>query len=204
MPAKKLILEKIKQVKTLPFPSKLLTCKFDRLTYNLLPLTHESVKDKNVVKLLARWRKKHEFWFQSQFKVTDKGTKIWLQKKVIDTPDRILFLIKADGKYIGHVGFFRFNFKDLTCEIDNVVRGELHYPGIIGNALEHLMAWGKKKLFLNSYTLETTSDNQRAIKLYTRLGFVEDKRIPLIYVKRKDFSEWIKAAKDHKKEIKSG
>jgi len=64
------------------------------------------------------------------------------------------------------------------------------------------MKWGKKNLFIKNYTLETTSDNQKAINLYSKLGFSEFKRIPLIQTDKNGYNEWIGAPKNYKKEIK--
>lgn len=196
------ILSKIKKLKSLSFGEVRIKCLFDHKKYNLVLITGDCVEDRNIVRLLAKWRKKHQSWFQAQFKVTTKGTKIWLEKKVIDTPDRLLFLINIDDDFIGHMGFFRFDFKNFNCEIDNVIRGKPGYPGIIQNSLKYLMKWGKKNLDIKNYTLETTSDNQKALSLYVRLSFIEFKRIPLIETDKKGYNEWIEAPKDYKKNIK--
>ena len=196
------ILLKIKTFKSLPFGKTAINCVFSNQKYQLVLVTKDCVNNKNIVRLLAKWRKFHQSWFQAQFKVTIKGTKIWLEKKVIDTPDRLLFLIKVNNNLIGHIGLFRFNFDNYSCEIDNVVRGELGYPGIIQNGLKYLMNWGRKNLFIKNYTLETTSDNQKALGLYTKLGFSEFKRIPLIKVNTNGYNEWIEAPNGYENEIK--
>ena len=202
MKKRDIILLKIKKIKLLSFGKTIINCFFDNQKYKLILITKDCVKNRNIIRSLAHWRKKHQSWFQAQFKVTIKGTRIWLEKKVIETPDRILFLISVDNNLIGHFGFFRFNFKNHSCEIDNVVRGEPGYPGIIQNGLKYLMKWGKKNLFIKNYTLETTSDNERAIRLYSKLGFKEYKRIPLIQTNKNGYNEWIEAPKNYKNNIK--
>ncbi len=196
------VLLKIKKIKSLAFGKTVINCIFNNQKYRLILITKDCVKNRNIIRLLAKWRKVNQSWFQAQFKVTIKGTEIWLEKKVINTEDRVLFLIKVNNKYIGHLGFFRFDFNNLTCEIDNVVRGEQSFPGIINVSLRYLMKWGKKNLFIKNYTLETTSDNQRAISLYHKLKFIEFKRISLIKVNTKGYDEWIEAPKNYKNEIK--
>ena len=196
------ILSKIKKLKSLSFGELKIRCLFNHQKYNLVLITRDCIENRNIARLLAKWRKKHQSWFQAQFKVTTKGTKIWLEKKVIETPDRLLFLINIGNDFIGHMGFFRFNFKNYSCEIDNVVRGEPGYPGIVQNGLKYLMKWGKKNLFIKNYTLETTSDNQKAINLYSKLGFSEFKRIPLIQTDKNGYNEWVVATTSYKKNIK--
>lgn len=195
------ILDKIHEYKQLPFGTTNITCNFNELNYQLILITKDCIKKKTITKLLAWWRKKHEKWFPSQFKITLKGTTKWLKEKVIEMPDRLLFLIKVKGEYIGHIGLFRFDFDNFSCEIDNIVRGVNIYSGIMTNAIQYMMDWGKKELELKKYTLETTSDNEKAITLYNRLGFSIFKKIPLIYVKKNGGGEWIVAPIDYKEKI---
>lgn len=196
------ILKKIKKVKSKPYSDIRIKCNFGKLKYNLLLLTKESINNPKIIKLLSLWREKHEFWFQSQFKVTFDGTQKWLKDRVVNTPDRLLFMIKVKNRYIGHIGLFRFDFNKKTCEIDNIVRGVNLYPGIMSNAIEYMMSWGKTELGLKNYTLETTSDNQKAISLYTKLGFYEYKRIPLVETNDKGYNEWKPAPKNYNNFIK--
>lgn len=198
---KKELLNKIKKIKSKLYGSIRIKCTFKKLKYDLFLLTENCITDKKIIRLLFLWRKKHEFWFSSQFKISFKGTEKWLKERVIETPDRLLFMIKVKDIYIGHIGLFRFNLKKNTCEIDNVIRGNPLYPGIIFNALNYLMKWGNDKLLLKSYTLETSSDNNSAIKLYKKLGFKEIKRVPLVQVNKKGYNEWIFAPKNFKGRI---
>lgn len=193
---KQKILAKIKEIKNQSFGKTKINCNFNQISYNLILLTRDCIKDDNLIKLLFLWRKKHEIWFQSQFPISFEGTRKWFQERVIETPDRILFILKVNNNYIGHIGLFRFDFKKNTCEIDNVVRGEKAYPGIMFNALEYLIKWGKSELSLKGYTLETSSDNDKALNLYHKLNFTETKRLPLIQINEKGYNEWIFAPKN--------
>ncbi len=157
---------------------------------------YESVKNKTIINLLAKWRKSHEKWFPSQFKVTKEGTKKWLKEKVIEVPDRLLFMIRVNNKYFGHVGIFRFDFDNAMCELDNIVRGESTIPGIMTSACLEIMNWGKQKLGIKWYQLTTSSDNIKAVQLYQRLGFREIKRILMVQVKKNGGTEWVEASKN--------
>lgn len=187
---KKETLEKIRTIKHLKFGEVSIPGTVGRVGYNLVLLTRECVNDPHIVRLLGRWRKKHEFWFPSQFPVSFGRTRVWLQQRVIDEPDRLLCMIRVHDTYIGHVGLYRFDFKTGTCEIDNIVRGRREYPGIIASAISLMMSWGTRELGLKGYTLETTSDNEKALKLYKSLGFEESKRVKTenrytVFMKRK-------------------
>ncbi len=165
-------------------------------------LTHDHRTDVHIVRLLARWRKKHEYWFPAQFPVTLKRTAVWLEKKVIEEPDRLLFMISDHGTYRGHVGLYRFDFEHHSCEIDNIVRGRSGPKGMMAQAIQLMMKWGRETLGLTQYTLQTTSDNVRALALYTRLGFVETKRVPLVYTKTSDGGLWEVASNENADNIK--
>jgi RimJ/RimL family protein N-acetyltransferase len=117
---------------------------------------------------------------------------------VVETPDRLLFMISVNGAYLGHVGLFRFEFDDRTCEIDNIVRGESGYPGLIEDAIANMMRWGSNRLGLKGYTLQTFSNNERSLSLYTRLGFREVKRVPLLKIEVEGGVEWVDAPADYR------
>lgn len=155
-------------------------------------ISQSAYDDKDEIRLLAKWRHASQVWFPAQFTVTEEGTRDWVQKKLIDAEDRILFFIETpNGKPIGHVGLFRFNFSEFACEIDNVIRGETYIPGIMTSAIVTLIAWAKKYLKVKKIYLEVFSDNSRAFKLYQRCDFVEIKRIPLKKEKQNGRVSWI-------------
>src|SRR3989344_2337083 len=191
-------LSRIKQGKD---SKKSISATYQDVRYQLIPLTIQSIDDTEIISLLTAWRKKHEFWFPAQFRVTVPGTRVWLAERVLNVPDRILFMIRVGGTYIGHVGLFRYDNEDNTIEIDNIVRGEPDYPGIMTHALTTLMTWGKTSLGLADYRLQTASDNDRALRLYTRLGFRETKRTPMLHVKTPGGWQWEDAPMGYKGKI---
>ena len=48
-----------------------------------------------------------------------------VRKGVIDTEDRLLFLITSNGVTIGHIGLYRFDYRAHSCELDNVLREKM-------------------------------------------------------------------------------
>ncbi len=165
-------------------------------TFQLVPLTQKSVDDKKVIALLANWRDQVQEWFPAQFTVSEEGTKTWLQKGVIENPDRLLFMIEVDDEYIGHVGLYRFDFDNKTVDIDNIVRGVNKYPGIMFSAIKTMMQWAREVLDVQGFTLITHSDNTPAVSLYNKLGFVEEKRIPLKKERFENRTEWVEQEDD--------
>lgn len=183
------------------FGDKTIQTQFNKQPYDLVPLTYDSIYNTHLVKLLARWRKKHEFWFPSQFPVTFEKTKVWLRERVLDEKDRILFMICIQDVYVGHLGFYRFDSKNRTLEIDNVIRGSDILPGIMSHAMITLMRWGVRELSLNDIIVQVGSDNLRAKRFYEKLGFSETKRIPLVLKKEKNISRWVEAPSGYNQPI---
>ncbi len=186
----------IKTLKQLPYGVFRIESIYNNQPFSLVLLTRDSIRNNDIIGKLSKWRKRHEVWFPDQFPVSDKRTKRWLQKKVIDIRDRLLFMVHTDGKDIGHIGLFRFNVAQHACEIDNIVRGEDGFPGIMGQAVQLMIGWGRTIFGIKTYRLQTTSDNQRALRLYKRLGFKENRRLPLVYRKTSDGGQWIDASDD--------
>ena len=172
------VIETIRGLKHKSFGETTIRCYFDDMQYDMILMTADCGNNKYLMKTIGIWRKQNESAFVNQFPFSVEGTTKWFKEYVINMPDRLLFLINVKGEYIGHLGLYRFNFARHTCEIDNIVRGRAKYPGLMGSAVFCMMEWGKDNLDLRRYTLKVLSDNDRAIRFYTRLWFKEHSRIP--------------------------
>lgn len=178
---KKLTLEKIKAFKNTSFKKVSITAFLDSQPFTLFLLT-KGVKDNySMLKRIGDWRKENEKWYLSQFPISPSRTRSWFATQVTGQPDRLLFIISKRRKYIGHVGLFRFDFSEDSAEIDNVLRGEKEFKGIMGEAILAVMRWGQQNLDIRNYSLKVLSDNVRAVTLYKKLGFKAVKKIPLYY-----------------------
>jgi RimJ/RimL family protein N-acetyltransferase len=187
---------RLKAFKDSPFGEVRVKDAFNGVEYELLLLTGDRASDDEIINLLGRWRKENEDYFLGKFQVTMERTRAWFKNHLMEKPDRALFIVRAPDGYIGHVGLFRFESEIKSCEIDNIVRGEKKYPGIMGAAIISMMRWGKSALGIEGYTLKVLADNERAIRLYVKLGFVETGRIPLMLITGKDGPEWTEAPAD--------
>ena len=178
---KKLTLAKIKAFKNTSFKKVCLTPTIDSKPFKVFLLTKGIENNYSMMERLGRWRKENEKWYLSQFPISPRRTKLWFVYHVTAQPDRLLFIISKNGKYIGHVGLFRFDFLRDCAEIDNVLRGEKEFKGIMGISILAVMRWGEQNLDIKEYSLKVLSDNTRAVRLYEKLGFKTVKKIPLYY-----------------------
>lgn len=147
----------------------------------LLPICELHAEDEEMIEMLGRWREEHAHVYPTQFPVTFAGTKRWLRERLLDAPDRILFLITdPKGKPIGHVGFASVLNDDGTMELDNLLRGSLSgHREIVRLAVEALLAWAQNTIGPEGFTLRVLASLKHVIKLDQRIGFVEVERIPL-------------------------
>jgi RimJ/RimL family protein N-acetyltransferase len=186
-------LNKIAAFKAAPFKSTIINAEFEGENFNLVLITKECENMPNIIDLLSKWRKENEDWFTAIFPVTHEGTKVWMRDRLINEPDRILFLIEVKGEFIGHVGLWRFDFDTFSCEIDNIVRGEKSFPGIMYNAISEMHNWGRKQLGIKNFYLQTFLENEKAINLYKKLDYEIIKVESLQKVSNGNRIEWIKS-----------
>lgn len=162
----------------------------------LYVVTKNLIERDDVISTLAEWRDKANIWFPSQFPVTIEGTKKWAREQLLNKSDRILFFVEIAGGNDGpfaHVGLYRFDYENRTCEIDNIIRGKniQATKGGVTIALQAMIDWAFTNLGFTALYLQVFSDNKRAIALYKRLGFGEDNRVPLIKKVDSKVISWI-------------
>jgi RimJ/RimL family protein N-acetyltransferase len=156
----------------------------------LRPVTRCHLRDtpenNHLVSLLSEWRASNQEWYPSVFRVTEEGTKKWLKNQVIETDDRILFLIESvDRELFGHMGLFR-------GEIDNVLRGRTgHVNAGMTHGMVSLMKWSASELSLKQLHLRVFWDNTRAIEFYEKCGFCRIGRIPLRKMGENGMLRWV-------------
>lgn len=183
------------------FYSTSLLSKFNENDVKLVLITRDCIEKAEIVNLFSRWRKENEFWFQATFPVTNAGTKVWLKNKLIEETNRLLFLIEINNEYIGHVGLWKFDFGKKACEIDNIVRGENKYPGIMYFAIDLLQTWARSTLNIRDFYLQTYLENIKAINLYKKLGYEIVKSEPVINVNEGLRAEWVLAPDNYSGKI---
>jgi len=193
---KEKVLDCLKLMKEIPFGGSI-----SEDDFKIMPLTRDRVEDDIIINLLVRWRKENQFWFRDMFDVTVDSTKKWYIDQLTNKGDRISFMIKVKDNYIGHIGLNRFDFDNSSCSLDNIIRGESLYKGIMFETISYLHEWGRDILEIDKYTLETCSNNYRALNLYKNLGYVEIKRDPMRAIETSSGIEWVSTPKNYKDNI---
>ena len=145
----------------------------------LRPIDEALCKLPEVVEKLTRWRSVFMQYFLTQFPASEERTSTWLEKVVIPSDDRVLFLICDDvGRLVGNFGVC--NIKPHEAELDNLIRGERGgAPGLIFFAEIAMLRWLYFGLGVKSVTGHVFSNNSRTINLHSKVGFSERQRFDL-------------------------
>lgn len=171
--------------------------RLEGLPARLEPLTWKDVERPESLALLAQWRQAAMDAFPTQFPVTLRGTRAWLREQVLQVADRLLFWVADEaGNRYGHLGLARFDFLGRQAEVDNVIRGLPGLPGVMTAAVRSLVSWSRQELGLRGLSLRVFADNQRAIRLYERCGFLPSSQIPLTCLHDGPVRRWIEANTD--------
>ncbi len=159
----------------------------------LLPVCELHISDDSTIAKLAKWRDENSFAYPTRFPVTFDGTKKWLRTHLLDVNDRILFLVlDIRGNALGHVGLANAINETAEIEIDNILRGEKQSePGILSLAMQTLLEWTQETLHPKRIFLHVFSDNQHAIAFYHRLGFSDEKLLPLKRIESGDIVNYV-------------
>ena len=147
----------------------------------LIPVARLHKADNQLIHKLSNWRRDNQAAYPTRFEVTEKGTASWLSDRLLNSEDRILFLVQNRfGEVIGHVGLANCINENCEIEADNIVRGVNQCdPGIMTEAMQVLLKWSNDTLWPDKIFLRVFEDNHRAVGFYEKLGFHKTGRIPL-------------------------
>jgi RimJ/RimL family protein N-acetyltransferase len=114
-------------------------------------------------------------FFLTQFPATPQRTADWLEKVVLPSNDRILFLICKDkNEPIGNFGVC--NIRQISGELDNIIRGRKgDHSRIIYYSAITILAWMFGPLSIKFANIHVFSNNIKAINLYSSVGFTLSK-----------------------------
>ncbi len=147
----------------------------------LVPVCRLHEHDADLIRLLAAWRVRNMHVYPTQFRVTFDGTAAWLRERVLDVPDRIMFLVRdGDGRWIGHGGIDNALADGASVRLDNVMRGvDDAPPGLMHDAVATLLGWVERAIGPKTVWLKVFSDNEPAIRFLRGLGFRDERLMPL-------------------------
>ena len=139
----------------------------------LVPIDQKLIENKNIIQSLVKWRNENMRFFLTRFKASEDRTYNWLKDIVLTSDDRILFVIfENEQKAVGNIGLC--NITEKSAEIDNVLKGEkTEKNGFMFFAQIALIKWAISNLKIDDIYLNVISDNDNAIRFYSKLGFIK-------------------------------
>jgi perosamine synthetase len=182
------VFEKMSEIKN---QKSKITFFHNEINYFLVPVTESSINN-NLVSFMKSLRENSQKWFPSSFKVTLESTENWLKNKIINNDSKLLYIIEnMKGNRIGHLGLNFIDLNEKICELDNVIKHEsISIKGIMQKASEILIEKARELFDLDAIYLRVFSDNEKAINLYHKLGFIEINRVPMSLKIDSNHSYW--------------
>lgn len=156
----------------------------------ITPVTRVDLWKDGLISDFSKWRGQHQYAYPTRFKVSEKGTKGWLDS-VLSSTSRLLFtLTDSDNKRVGHIGL-SWNFETDQLEVDSVLRGEKVKSGFMTKAMEWLEDYSYKEFNTQSLYLRVLESNSRAVSFYERLGYEVDSVLCLSSVSEGEFTSLV-------------
>lgn len=142
------------------------------------------------LELLSEWRNRYVKSFLTEFSAHASRTERWLVDFVHANPSKLLFMVEnLDGEPLGHIGIDFIDWEAGYGEADAIVSGGASPRGLMKEALQTMLAWAGDQLGLTRLAVRVRSDNT-ALEFYRKVGFVEQKRVPLNVERTQDMVRW--------------
>lgn len=147
----------------------------------LVPVCRLHQANVPLVRAMGRWREENADAFATRFPITVEGTARWIEGRVIETPDRILFLVvENSGRPVGYLGFANCFNKAGMMELVNHLMGETDVsPMLMIHARRALEDWARKRFGPRGFYGYILTDNERAIRFSLAMGMRKGRLIPL-------------------------
>ncbi|RZT30825.1 GNAT family N-acetyltransferase [Cupriavidus agavae] len=142
------------------------------------------------LELLSEWRNRYVKSFLTEFVAHATRTERWLVDYVHANPSKLLFMVEdLDGKPLGHIGIDFIDWETGYGEADAIVSGGDSPRGLMKEALRTMLQWAEDQLGLTRLAVRVRSDNT-ALEFYRKVGFVEQKRVPLNVERTEHMVRW--------------
>lgn len=138
-------------------------------------------KDKLVLKFLdfdeiEVVRTLRNYWSKSGYFIDSNMIQVHQQKAWYENyrhkEDDLMFVILYEGVFVGTIALYDINLKNYSCEFGRLMlMEEWTNKGIAFSVSKLLCNWAEEELGIKKFYLEVFSENIRAIRLYSKIGF---------------------------------
>lgn len=141
--------------------------------------------------LTRDWRNRPEVrrWFKSSSSITKEQHETWYESYLLKYDDYVFLVFdKLSGAFVGQVSVYNIDQASSSAEVGRFITApDCGEKGYFKAACQELLNFVFCALGINTVYLEVHFDNERAIKIYGQLGFVNDEingdYIKMLFVK---------------------
>jgi RimJ/RimL family protein N-acetyltransferase len=131
------------------------------------------------VSLVTKWRKKYRNMFLTDFAITEKNTKKWIEN-IISNDDRILHVIYFNGEKVGTIGTAKYEPTQNCAQLDSLMKNPTcHVPWLISVVEIIYLKWMFEYFNLSMIKGILFLDNFPTLNLHLSCGFKIVKKIPV-------------------------
>ena len=143
------------------------------------------------IELLYNLRKMYRDMFATDFEMTQEKTRNWIKKIILESQDRILFLILVDNKKIGCIGHGGYNEKENSSQLDNMMKDpSCNISGIMTMVEKVYLKWMFEFFELSKITGYLFSDNEKMMRVHLECGWKLIDKVPIKKKIENECSVW--------------
>lgn len=125
------------------------------------------------IEMLRHWRNENRLVFIDTSYISAERQKKWFERYQKKEDDLMFIIEKQDGGPIGMISLYRIDRPSRRAEFGRIIIGDVksRKKGFAREASEILIRFAFSTLNLRQLKLEVLKNNDRAIRLYEKLGF---------------------------------
>ena len=156
----------------------------------ILRLVDES--DETVI-LLTKWREMYRNNFGTDFSISEKKTREWLRKGVLENPDKIVFVIYVENRKIGIISTAEYDEKTNSAILDTMMKDPTYkLPGLMTTIEKVYLKWMFDELNLSKITGFLFSDNKKMMNIHQKCGWAIIDIVPIQKISTDEGTKWEK------------
>ena len=143
------------------------------------------------IDLLYNLRKMYRDMFATDFKMTKEKTKKWIKELILDSQDRILFIISINKRKIGCIGHGGYNEKENSSQLDNMMKDpSCKISGVMTIVEKIYLKWMFDFFELSKITGYLFSDNEKMMNIHRECGWKLLDKVPIKKKIENECSVW--------------